>query len=123
MVFPALALSVLIAGFGVWGIVKPASLLAFLARWQTREGLWAGAALRLIFGLALWFAAPLSRFPTALQVVGVIFVVAGIAMPFIGLARFTSMVAWWLNKPPSFTRVWSVVTLALGVFFVWAVAG
>ena len=123
MVFLAIALSVLLIGFGLWGIMKPATLLAFLARWQTREGLWVGAAIRLIFGLALWFAAPLSRFPTTLQVVGVIFIVAGIAMPFIGLVRFTSMVAWWLNKPPSFTRVWAVATLALGVFFVWAVVG
>ena len=123
MVFLAMALSVLIAGFGVWGIISPATLLTFLSRWQTREGLWAGAAIRLIFGLALWFAAPLSRFPTTLQVVGVISVVAGIAVPFIGLARFKSMVAWWLNKPPSFTRIWAVATLALGVFFVWAVIG
>ena len=123
MVFPALALSVLLIGFGLWGILSPATLLAFLSRWQTRGGLWTGAALRLIFGLALWSAAPLSRFPTTLQVVGVIFVVAGIAMPFIGLARFKSMVAWWLDKPPSFTRLWAVATLALGVFFVWSVVG
>lgn len=123
MVVLAMALSVLIVGFGVWGIISPATLLALLSRWQTRGGLWTGAALRLIFGLALWSVAPLSRFPTILQVVGVIFVVAGIAMPFIGLARFKSMVAWWLNKPPSFTRIWAVATLALGVFFVWAVAG
>ncbi len=123
MVFLAIALAVLIVGFGIWGIISPTTLLAFLSRWQTRGGLWTGAALRLMFGLALWSAAPLSRFPTTLQVVGVIFVVAGIAMPFIGLARFKSMVAWWLNKPPSFTRVWAVATLALGVFFVWAVAG
>ncbi|MCY4388217.1 MAG: hypothetical protein OXC18_14080 [Desulfurellaceae bacterium] len=123
MVFLVFAFAGLLIGFGLWGIVSPATLLAFLSRWQTREGLWAGAAIRLIFGLALWSAAPLSRVPTTLQVVGVIFVVAGIAMPFIGVARFTSMVAWWLNKPPSFTRVWAVATLALGVFFVWAVAG
>ena len=123
MVFLAMALSVLLIGFGFWGILKPASLLAFLSRWQTREGLWAGAAFRLIFGLALWSAAPLSRFPAILQVVGVIFVVAGIAMPFIGLARFKRMVVWWLQKPPAFTRVWAAVTLALGGFFVWAVAG
>ncbi len=123
MVFLVIALAGLFIGFGLWGIIAPATLLAFLARWQTREGLWTGAALRLIFGLALWSVAPLSRFPTTLQVVAVIFVVAGIAMPFIGLARFKSMVAWWLNKPPSVIRVWSVCTLALGVFFVWAVAG
>ena len=116
MVFLAIVLSVLIVGFGLWGIISPATLMAFLSRWQTRGGLWTGAAFRLIFGLALWFAAPLSRFPTTLQVAGVIFIVAG-------TARFKNMIAWWLNKPPSFTRVWSVVTLALGVFFVWAVAG
>ena len=123
MVFLAIALSVLLIGFGLWGILSPVTLLAFLSRWQTRGGLWTGAILRLIFGLALWSVASLSHFPTTLQVVGVIFVVAGIAMPFIGLARFKSMVAWWLNKPPSCTRIWAVATLALGVFFVWAVVG
>ena len=123
MVFLVIAFGGLLIGFGVWGIIAPATLLAVFSRWQTREGLWAGAAIRLIFGLALWFAAPLSRIPTTLQVVGVIFVVGGMALPFIGLARFKSMVAWWLKKPPSFTRIWSVATLALGVFFVWAVTG
>ena len=37
MVFLAMALSVLIVGFGVWGILSPTTLLAFLSRWQTRE--------------------------------------------------------------------------------------
>ena len=123
MVFLVIAFGVLLIGFGVWGIIAPATLLAFFTRWQTREGLWVGAAIRLIFGLALWFAAPLSRFPATLQVVGVIFVVGGMALPFIGLDRFKSMVAWWLKKPPSFTRIWAVATLGLGVFFVWAVTG
>ena len=123
MVFFAMALSVLLIGFGLWGMIKPATLLAFLSRWQTRGGLWAGATLRLIFGFTLWSVAPLSRFPTTLQVVGVLFVVAGVALPFIGLARFKRMVAWWLNNPPCFTRVWAVAALALGVFFVWAVGG
>ncbi len=123
MVLPALALAVLLSGFGLWGLMTPATLRAFLSRWQTRGGLWAGAALRLVFGLALWSAAPLSRFPAALQAVGGLFVVAGVALPFIGLARFRRMVAWWLEKPPGFIRVWALTTLALGVFFVWAVAG
>ncbi len=123
MIFLVFAFASLLIGFGLWGLVSPATLLAFLSRWQTREGLWVGAAIRLIFGLALWSAAPLSRLPTTLQAVGVIFVVAGIVMPFIGLDRFKSMVAWWLQKPPSFIRVWAVATLVLGVFFVWAVAG
>ena len=123
MVFLVIALAVLLISIGLWGLIAPAPLLTFLSRWQTPEGLWAGAALRLILGLALWSVASGSRVPTTLQAVGMIFVVAGIAMPFIGLARFKSMVAWWLQKPPAFIRVWAVATLALGVFFVWAVAG
>ena len=123
MGFIVIGLAVVFSGLGLWGLIAPARLLSFTSRWQTREGLWAGAVLRLIFGLALWSVASSSRFPTTLQVLAVIFIVGGIALPFIGLARFKSMVAWWLKKPPSFIRVWAVATLALGVFFVWAVTG
>ncbi len=123
MGFIVIGLAVVFIGLGLWGLIAPASFLTFFTRWQTRGGLWAGAVLRLIFGVALWSVASSSRFPTTLQVLAVIFIVGGIALPFIGLARFKSMVAWWLKKPPSFIRVWAVVTLALGVFFVWAVTG
>ena len=123
MGFIVIGLAVVFIGLGLWGLIAPASFLTFFTRWQTREGLWAGAVLRLIFGVALWSVTSSSRFPTTLQVLAVTFIVGGIALPFIGQARFKSMVAWWLKKPPSFIRVWAVATLALGVFFVWAVTG
>ncbi len=123
MGFIVIGLAVLFISLGLWGLIAPARLLSFLHRWQTREGLWAGALLRLLFGVALWSVASSSRFPTTLQVLAVISVVAGGALPFIGLARFNRMIAWWSRQPLGFTRAWSIFIIAFGAFIVWAVAG
>ena len=116
------AFAVLFISLGLWGLIAPAMLLAFISGWQTRGGLWAGAILRLLFGLAVWSVAARSRFPTTLQVLALIAVVAGVALPFIGLDRFNRIVAWWSRQPLRFTRAWAVFLIALGVFIVWAVA-
>lgn len=123
MVFLVLAFAVLFIGLGLWGGIAPGPLLAFLSRWQTRGGLWAGAILRLLFGVALWCVAATSRFPTTLQVMAVISIVAGVGLPFVGVARFKRVMAWWTRQSLGFTRAWSALVIVLGAFIVWAVAG
>lgn len=123
IVFLVLAFAVLFISLGLWGFIAPVPLLAFLSRWQTRGGLWAGALLRLLFGVALWCVASTSRFPTTLQVVAGISIVAGVGLPFIGLARLKQVMAWWSRQSLGFTRAWSAFVTVLGVFIVWAVAG
>ena len=123
MVFLVIVFAVLFISLGLWGFIAPVSLLASLSRWQTRGGLWAGAILRLLFGVALWSVASPSRFPTTLQVVAVISIVAGVGLPFIGLARLKQVMAWWSRQSLGFTRAWSACVIVLGAFVVWAVAG
>ena len=123
MVVLVIAFAVLLISLGVWGVIAPDPLLAFLSGWQTRTGLWAGAILRLLFGVALWCVASTSRFPATLQVVAVISIVAGVGLPFLGLARLKQVMAWWSRQSLGFTRAWSAFVIVLGVFIVWAVAG
>ncbi len=111
----------LITVLGLWGMLSPAGLLSFVARWQFRWELWIGALLRLVFGLALWFVAPVSRFPAVLQALGVVSIIAGGALPFMGVARFQALVTWWCAQPPGFTQVWAASAAAVGLFVLWAV--
>ena len=113
--------SLLITALGVWGMLSPAGLLGFVARWQFRWELWISTLLRLVFGLALWFVAPVSRFPVALQALGVVSIVAGGALPFMGVARFQALVTWWCAQPAGFTQVWAASAAAVGLFVLWAV--
>jgi hypothetical protein len=105
----------------LWGLLSPAGLLGFVARWQARWELWLGTLLRLVFGLALWLVAPASRFPVVLQALGVVSIIAGGALPFMGVARFQALVTWWCEQSPGFTQVWAASAAAVGLFVLWAV--
>ena len=51
----------------------------------TPAGLYAAAGLRLVLGTALFLAAPTSRTPKMLRILGVVIFVAGLATPLIGI--------------------------------------
>ena len=118
----ALFLSAFIAVLGVIGIVAPARLLA-IARWlDTPLGLYAAAALRLVLGTALFLAAPASRAPRVLGVLGIVSFVAGLITPFIGVDRYRRLLEWWSAWGPGFHRGWAAIALILGLFLIYALA-
>jgi hypothetical protein len=116
-----LVFALAIAGLGAWGLVAPPALIAFVSRWQTPAGIALGAGLRLAFGVALLLAAPGSRAPLALQLLGGLSVLAAAALPLVGSARMETFVAWWTRRSDAFVRAWSAVALAFGVLLVAAV--
>jgi hypothetical protein len=115
--------SLFMAGVGLFGLLFPHKLAVFVSRWESEAGLWTAAALRVIFGLILWQAAPESRAPQAVQALAVITIAAGGALPFIGLPRFLAVLAWWRRQPPALVRVWCLFPILLGSFLLWAVLG
>jgi hypothetical protein len=50
---------------------------------------------------------------------GILFIAAGVGIPFIGSARIDRLATWWLAKPDRVLRVWAVAAGALGGVFVW----
>src|SRR5262245_25885803 len=77
----AFTLSLVVAALGSLGVVAPGSLGAVAATLLTLTGLYVAAALRIVLGAALFVAAPASRFPRTLRVIGILIVVAGLATP------------------------------------------
>lgn len=110
-----------LVALGAVGFASPARLLAFVRTFLTQRGLYAVAAIRLVLGVALVAAAPASRAPDALRVLGVIAVVAGMATPFFGVDRFRRVLDWWTARGHGFVRAWSVIVMALGALLVYAV--
>ncbi len=113
--------SLFVLGVGLLGLGSPAGMVAFVSRWRSKAGLWVASVLRLVFGVALWFVAPMSRTPLALQVLAIVSVFAALALPVIGLSRVDALLAWWCRQSPAFTRAWSVVAAVLGLFLLWSV--
>jgi len=105
---------------GAWSAVAPARMTALADRFSTTKGMWFAAAIRLVIGATLWFAAPQSRAPLMLQVFGVIAIVAAVVIPLMGVDRFKAMLGWWKKLSTPAMRAWSLLAVAFGVAILWA---
>jgi hypothetical protein len=114
--------SLLMIGMGICGLVSPGVLLGLVSIWRSRAGLWAAGLLRVVFGAALWSAAPSSYTPATRHVMGAASFLAGLALPQIGPVRFEKLIDWWLRQPPALMRAWCLAAAALGVFLLWSIS-
>jgi hypothetical protein len=105
---------------GVWGVLAPSRLIDFVNRFGSKGGLWFAAGIRLVFGLALWFAAPASHAPLLLQVLGVLALVAAFVLPFMGVDRFKALIDWWTKLSPTAIRFNCLFAVAFGGVILWA---
>lgn len=121
MAFVAFMLSLLIAGIGAVGVLAPSVLLALVTHMHGPFGLYFAAALRVVFGTALFLAAPRSRAPRVFRVLGALTIVAGLALPFLGVERFDALLAWWTAQGGATTRVWAAAALAFGLLIAYGV--
>ena len=86
---------------------------------MTPTGLYAIAALRIAIGLVFVFAAPASRAPRMLRVLGLIVIVTGLSTPWFGVARARAVLNWWASAGPLLTRLDAGVGMAIGGFLVY----
>ena len=118
----ALTISVLVAALGVLGLVSPDRLLGVVRRFQSPGGLYAAAAIRLVLGLSLYLAAPGSRAPEALRILGPLVMLIGVITPFFGVERFRRFLDWWSSLGPVVLRLWAGFAFAFGALLAYAVA-
>ena len=111
---------VAIVAMGALGVASPGALATFARRWQTPLGMWTAAVLRVGLGVALWVAAPSSRTPAVFQFLGVLSIVSGVVLPFLGLSRVAAILTWWTGRSPVFQRTWAGAAVAFGGFLLWA---
>ena len=114
-------LSTLTIGIGVLGLISPAGMSSFVSRFSSKPGFWTAVVLRLVFGVALWRAAPASRAPVVLEALGVVSAVSAVALPLIGFARFQAILSWWSRQSAVVVRAWSIAAVVVGAFLVWSV--
>jgi hypothetical protein len=118
----ALFIGLVIAAQGVFGLAAPEVFLRALRYIQTPPVIYLAAAIRVVFGVVLFRAAPESRAPTFLRVLGFVIVIGGLLTPFFGVRIGHAILDWWSAGGPPLVRAWAGFSLALGVFIVYAVA-
>jgi len=121
MALVAFSLSLFVATLGALGIVSPMRLLGFVRQFQHPAGLWIAAILRVVFGVALFLAAPTSRSREVVRILGILILVSGLITPLFGVERFRRILNWWSARGSAFKRVWAGFALAFGLLLAYAV--
>jgi len=107
-------------GMGAAILVSPERLKKMLRIFLDKQGFGlAAVGIRIVVGVLFLMAASDTRAPSFITGVGILFIVAGVAIPFIGRARVDRLANWWLERPGWVLRVWAVTAGALGWVFVW----
>lgn len=113
---------ILVVCIGAWVVFDPAELLAYGSRFTSTTGLWIAVGLRLAVGALLWVTAAASRTPLALRVLGVLFVLSGLALAVLGLERLQGIVDWGAGLDPMTLRGVGLAAAFVGAFLVWSVS-
>jgi hypothetical protein len=122
MIIAAILVGVFFAAQGLLGIASPDTFLRLLRVVQTPPVLFLTAVIRLVFGVVLLYAAPASRFPMVLGILGGLIVIGSLLAPFYGDRFGHALLDWWSAGGSPRVRLWAALSLALGVFIVYAVA-
>jgi hypothetical protein len=101
-------------------IVSPAVLRDLLHRFlEYRWAYWV-SGLRVLAGAVLVIAAPTTKPPDVILLLGVLLLAAGTSIPFLGKARVDRMAEWRLRQPNGLLRGWGTLAASLGAVVAWA---
>ena len=105
---------------GIFGILTPQRLADTVRGWPVRGRFLTVVGVRLVIGITFILAAPATRFPTAILVLGVAAVVAAVALMLAGSKRVDALIQWWFRQSAGFTRGWCILAVLVGVALVYA---
>ena len=118
-----LILGVTIVVFAGWGIYSPERLMAFAtSTMDQRWGIYVAVGVRLVLGAAMIGVAPASSFPIVFQTLGLIAIVAAVALGVAGRDRIREFLVWWTRRfSASINRLWLLLGIGFGAFLVYGV--
>lgn len=120
MAIAAMAIGVVIILQGLAGLVAPEAFANLIRAIQLPPVIYLAALVRVVFGVVLILAAPKSRAPTSLQIIGALVTVGGLLTPFFGVEIAGVILGWWSEGGAAVVRAWASAALALGAFIVYA---
>ena len=116
----AMVVGLLMVGLGAMGLLVPADFLAMVNAMQDAPGIYIAAAIRIVSGLVIFFAAPTSRMPRTLRIIGAVIFIGGVLTPFFGTWLVHVIRDAWTLGGPVAVRAWGAIAMMLGAFVFWA---
>ncbi|MGD0961501.1 MAG: hypothetical protein ABSB19_16955 [Methylomonas sp.] len=116
-----LATSLFIAVYGLMEFMKPGRFCNLAQRFDSVNGQYGAAAFRIVFGALMIYTGPGTAFPEFFRLFGIIVVLAGVFLLFMGYERFHKIVQWWCAQTSTFFRGFAILAILLGGFLAYAV--
>jgi len=118
----AVAVGLVYVLLGLALAVSPEWFLSALD-WESRQGLYVSAGIRVVVGIVLLLAASTSRFPRVFRVIGAIALAAGLVLPFVSIEFWGEVMRWWtVDHLPLFRTFISTGATLGGAFIAFAAA-
>jgi hypothetical protein len=110
---------IFLAGFVI--LINPETVFGYMRDRLDKLALQiAAVTIRLILGALLIYQADVSRFPTAIEIIGWISLGAALFIIIIGRRNFTRLMEWSLSFVKRFGRFAGVMAAAFGAFLIYA---
>ena len=110
-----------IAGIGVGIFISPTSCRWTIKKYADQNWLTIAVAIRVVIGVLFLLAAPYSNAPVFIAGLGLLFIVAGIALPFFGRERIRQLATWLLDQSDATLRALASAVVVFGVSIMWFV--
>lgn len=105
---------------GLWGIASPHSLIGLVVAWASTARFYFTVIIRIVLGAIFIFAAPRCRIPWLIYAIGILTLLAGVTLFFLGASRVDEIVNWFATRSDLCIRLTYVVTTLFGVLLVYA---
>lgn len=122
MAVVAFFVGLLIAAEGALGLVVPGAFVSIVRFFQVPPVIYMAAVVRVLIGVVLVRAAPASRAPSVLRILGFVVAIGGLLTPFVGTRLANVILGWWTTGGTGVVRMWAGFALVLGVIILYAVA-
>lgn len=113
----AMAIGVAYALMGVALAISPDWFLSAVD-WESRQGLYVAAGIRVAVGTVVLLAASAWRFPRVFRAVGAIALTAGLLIPFIPIGFWSEWIRWWMVDNLTLFRTIIAIAATLGGAFI-----
>ena len=115
-----LVVGALIASTSLYLILQPRQLRVLLDKVFSSWWRFGVALLRLLLGAGLIASAPTVALSKAVEAFGWLFVLGGLGLVAIPAPPLQAMARWFATFSPLATRLWLLLSLAFGLFFIYA---
>jgi hypothetical protein len=119
MNFVVLAVGWLVVAIGLFGMSSPHSMMEMILGWSSSARFYFAIIPRIVLGVLFILAAPRCRIPWLIYAIGIITLIAGVVLFFLGTDRVEDIVRWIAARSDLCIRLSYVVATLLGVLLVY----